>query len=155
MRFWRHNSQVAFSLGVAMGIGATFVASVVVVSGQWSVAGCCRLHLFTYSLARLFPVFTCVVCRGRALRCASRLTFFFGLLLLRALLGGPINVPQKSFVRPPVTARLSRRFSMFSDETGLQNGSDFCVSGLLRPEAKVAKVVDPWLERTASASRAA
>jgi hypothetical protein len=65
-------------------------------------------------------------------------------LLLRALLGGPINVPQKSFVRPLVAACLSRRFSMFFDEIGSQTGATFAFSGLMNPDAKVAKVVDPW-----------
>lgn len=93
---------------------------------------------------------------GGGVEAASQVLFLArpsggGVLLLRARRGAPIKVPQKSFLSPPVAARLSLCFSRFSDETGSKNGSDFCISGLVRPDAIVAKVAE--LERRALAAQ--
>jgi hypothetical protein len=50
-----------------------------------------------------------------------------GLLLLRALAGGPIKVPQKSAVLAVSQTHFARSFPKLFEKKGLGAASDFCV----------------------------
>jgi hypothetical protein len=60
-------------------------------------------------------------------------------LLLRASVGGPINVPQKSALPALVQASFSRRFSSYFDKNGSKNGQDFCVFWIVTERRKSRK----------------